>query len=90
VNLRTFAPFPASWSAPHRQSRQIPLQLHIASRDLLLMKIIGVHHLLQFEQDVLAPIPFQAMGDLCLASLDPSIPQLRICSGGWKEFRSSP
>ena len=33
----------------------------IAGSDLLLVKIIGVHHLLPFEQDVCAPIPFQAV-----------------------------
>jgi hypothetical protein len=31
--------------------------LHIARVDLLLVEIIGVHNLLQFEQNILAPIP---------------------------------
>src|SRR5687768_7352072 len=37
------------------------------------MKVIRVHHLLQFEQNVVAPIPSQAMCDLQLAGCDPPI-----------------
>jgi hypothetical protein len=40
------------------------------------MKIVGVHHLLQFEQYVPLPIPFQTVRNLLLTGLNPRITHL--------------
>src|SRR5262249_44660146 len=73
--IRT-APFADVRQAARRQDGQISWQLDIARGDLLLVEIVRVHNLLQFEQDVLAPIPLQTVCDLLLAGRDPSIAQL--------------
>ena len=56
-----------------RVGLHISLQLLLALFDPLYLEIVGGQHLLQFEQHVFPPISLQAMGDLFLTGLDPSI-----------------
>src|SRR5271167_151390 len=53
------------------------LQLDVAGRDLALQKIVGVYNLLQLEQHLLPPVPFQAMSNLLLTGLHARVPQRR-------------
>ena len=60
-----------------RQYRQVTLQLLITHCQFLLPEVIAIHYLPQFEQYVVAPVPFQAARHFLLAGLNPSVPQLR-------------
>ena len=51
-------------------------QLLVAFLHLLLVKIIGVHRLLQLEQNIFFPVPLQTLHDLLFAGLTAWIAQL--------------
>jgi len=60
-----------TWQCGH-----VAPQLLVALLHLPLIKIVGVHRLLQFEQNILFPVPLQTLHDLLFAGLTAAVAQL--------------